>query len=149
MGGLFGGGSKGGSSQSALEKELEQLRLEKKEREEREAALLVRPEGYTPISAEQLSYSQAFRPGYKEFGPGGQFQQPIYQSSYEGYVAPTGGFYSPGYGIDNLYNPYATYIAQQAQQAAQQFGQGDTQASTTNKARGGAIESQGIDTLLK
>jgi hypothetical protein len=147
MGGLFGGGKGGGSAARELTQEEKQKKLEE-EHAAKQNAPYTPPPGYVAIPAEQLAYSQAFRPGYREFGPSGQFQQPIYQSSYEGYAAPT-GLYSPSYGIDNLYNPYATYIAQQAQQAAQQFGQGDTQTSTANKARGGAIESQGIDTLLK
>lgn len=40
------------------------------------------------------AYSEAFRPDYKEFGPSGQYYQPIYQSRYQS--APS--FYRPSYG---------------------------------------------------
>ena len=33
----------------------------------------------------QRAYTEAFRPGYQEFGPSGQYYQPIYQSSYANY----------------------------------------------------------------
>jgi hypothetical protein len=33
----------------------------------------------------QRAYTEAFRPGYQEFGPSGQYYQPIYQSSYSNY----------------------------------------------------------------
>ena len=42
------------------------------------------------------AYTEAFRPGYQEFGPSGQYYQPIYQSQYTNYSrAP--GFYQPSY----------------------------------------------------
>lgn len=34
------------------------------------------------------AYTAAFRPGYQEFSPSGQYNQPIYQSSYSRYSAP-------------------------------------------------------------
>lgn len=43
------------------------------------------------------AYTENFRPGYKEFGPSGQYYQPIYNPQYSNFSrAP--GFYSPGYG---------------------------------------------------
>ena len=153
-GGGGGGGGDGGASRIAeLEAQLQKLEQEKKEREAKEAALLQRPEGYTPISAEQFAYSQANRPGYREFGPSGQFQQPIYQSSYEGYAAPP-TFYSPGYSLGNLYNPFMDYLLPTYDQIMKGVDQvnanrGAGAASEAGKAGGGAIQSQGIDALLK
>ena len=40
-------------------------------------------------------YTSVFRPGYKEFGPNGQYYQPIYQSQYMDYRSPQVG---SGYG---------------------------------------------------
>lgn len=58
----------------------------------------------------QKAYTEAFRPGYKEFGPSGQYYQPIYQtgSSYVDYRSPMyssgpfGGSY--GYGTQNPFS---------------------------------------------
>lgn len=55
----------------------------------------------------QRAYTEAFRPGYQEFGPSGQYYQPIYQSSYSQYQQPR-GFYSPSYGGPSAFrNPFA------------------------------------------
>lgn len=48
----------------------------------------------------ERAYTEAFRPDYKEFGPSGQFYQPIYQSGYRNYVQP-GQAYRPSYGMQN------------------------------------------------
>lgn len=45
----------------------------------------------------QRAYTSAFRPGYQEFGPSGQYYQPIYQSSYTNY-SRSPDFYQPSYG---------------------------------------------------
>lgn len=43
-------------------------------------------------------YTSVFRPGYKEYGPNGQFYQPIYQPQYQNYMQPMGGAFG-GYGM--------------------------------------------------
>ena len=65
----------------------------------------------------ERAYTEAFRPDYKEFGPSGQYFQPIYQSSYSQYMQPP-GLYRPSYEAPN---PYA-YRALQA--AAEEGDQG-------------------------
>lgn len=60
----------------------------------------------------QKAYTEAFRPGYKEFGPNKQYYQPIYQrgSSYTDYrnpmyeSGPFGGSY--GYGAQNPFSHF-------------------------------------------
>lgn len=54
------------------------------------------------------AYTEAFRPGYQEFGPSGQYYQPIYQSSYSQYAQPN-RYYSPSYGGPSFRNPF-TYM---------------------------------------
>lgn len=49
------------------------------------------------------AYTEAFRPDYKEFGPSGQYYQPIYQSSYDRYQQPS-YFYSPGYTMQSPFS---------------------------------------------
>lgn len=44
----------------------------------------------------QRAYTEAFRPGYQEFGPNQQYYQPIYQSRYTNY-SRSPGFYQPSY----------------------------------------------------
>jgi hypothetical protein len=48
----------------------------------------------------ERAYTEAFRPGYQEFGPSGQFYQPIYQSSYKNYEQPSQP-YRPSYAMQN------------------------------------------------
>lgn len=53
------------------------------------------------------AYTEAFRPGYKEFSESGQYQQPIHQSSYARHIR-SGGVYSPSYaGPSFQRNPFA------------------------------------------
>ena len=114
------------------------------------------PIGYQPIPYQDLSYTRAFRPGYREFGPSGQFQQPIYRSSYENYVQPA-AFYSPGYDLGPFYNPFVmdaamSQAAQPVQAAAQAPASAPAASSggtSTGMAYGGPVRSQGIDALLK
>lgn len=140
---LEGGGGGGGPSQAEIE--LEALKKQMKEREERDAQLaaLKSPPGFQHLSPETIAYSQAFRPGYQEFGPSGQFQQPIYRSSYEGYVQPA-AFYTPSYDVPSFYNPFANYSG-----LMQALGQQGTSGAKgeASKASGGTV--QGIDALLK
>ena len=50
-----------------------------------QGALMARPE-----YAQQVQYSQTARPGFQEFGPSGQFYQPIYRPNYASLpAAPT------------------------------------------------------------
>lgn len=53
----------------------------------------------------ERAYTEAFRPGYKEFGPSGQYYQPIYQSSYQGAQQPA-RFYAPSYDMPAAVNPF-------------------------------------------
>lgn len=53
-----------------------------------------------PGYAEQRDYTATARPGYQEFGPSGQFYQPIYKPEYENY-ARSPEMYSPGYDAPN------------------------------------------------
>lgn len=46
----------------------------------------------------QRAYTAAFRPGYQEFGPSGQYYQPIYQGEYTNY-ARSPEFYQPSYDV--------------------------------------------------
>lgn len=106
------------------------------------------PSGFTPTSAEDQAYTAANRPGYQQFGPSGQFQQPIYRSSYSNYVQPT-SYYSPGYSMPPVYNPFNAY-----QTPADKAMVTEVQSTTNNggevgKAAGGSLQSSGIDTLLK
>lgn len=48
----------------------------------------------------ERAYTEAFRPDYKEFGPSGQFYQPIYQSGYRNYEQPSQP-YRPSYAMQN------------------------------------------------
>lgn len=48
------------------------------------------------------AYTEAFRPGYKEFGPNKQYYQPIYQSRYTDYTTPMSLF---NQGINTAYSP--------------------------------------------
>ena len=48
------------------------------------------------------AYTEAFRPGYKEFGPNKQYYQPIYQSRYTDYSTPMALF---NQGINTAYAP--------------------------------------------
>ena len=48
----------------------------------------------------ERAYTEAFRPDYKEFGPSGQFYQPIYQSGYRDYAQPPQA-YRPSYAMQN------------------------------------------------
>jgi hypothetical protein len=89
----------------------------------------------------QKAYTEAFRPGYQEFGPSGQYYQPIYQSSYNRAISPP-GFYSPGYDMPAFYNPFAPPPTEATTEAT-------AESSGEGKASGGAIQSQGIDALLK
>lgn len=43
-----------------------------------------------PGYAESAAYTAGARPGYQEFGPNGQFYQPIYQPTYTDYHNPEG-----------------------------------------------------------
>lgn len=63
------------------------------------AAMTASPEFQRQREFER-AYTEAFRPDYKEFGPSGQFYQPIYQSGYRNYVQP-GQAYRPSYGMQN------------------------------------------------
>jgi hypothetical protein len=53
----------------------------------------------------ERAYTEAFRPDYKEFGPSGQYYQPIYQSSYKNYQQPD-RFYAPSYDMPAAVNPF-------------------------------------------
>lgn len=46
----------------------------------------------------QRGYTAAFRPGYQEFGPSGQYNQPIYQGGYTNY-SRSPDFYQPSYDV--------------------------------------------------
>ena len=97
------------------------------------------PSGFKPVSEPDVEYTQANRPGYSEFGPSGQFQQPIYRSSYEGYVQPA-AFYAPSYDMPAFYNPFAVPVTAETPVA-------EGSAAPTAMASGGM--AQGIDSLLK
>ena len=45
------------------------------------------------------AYTESFRPNYQEFGPSGQYYQPIYQQRYTNY-SNNPGFYQPNYGAN-------------------------------------------------
>lgn len=104
----------------------------------------------------QRAYTSTFRPGYQEFGPSGQYNQPIYLSSYTDY-ARSPGFTQPmyntammtpqdlGYGFGS-FNPFAYG-------GTNPFA-GDTAAPTSEgspaAASGGRIkDDDGITALLK
>lgn len=114
-----------------------------REMQDYQAANVAVPSGFQPTPISDQAYTAANRPGYQEFGPSGQFQQPIYQSSYQNYVQPT-SFYSPGYDVPALYNPFVMNTA------PTQATQGEAPASTgEGMAYGGPVQSQGIDALLR
>lgn len=75
------------------------------------------------------AYTEAFRPGYQEFGPSGQYYQPIYQQRYTNY-AQSPGFYSPGYSGPSFMNPFS-------------YGGGDMRMFE----EGGEVEDEGIAAL--
>ena len=54
----------------------------------------------------QNAFTEAFRPGYQEFGPNRQFYQPIYQSSFANYQQPS-SFYQPSYDFGIARNPFS------------------------------------------
>lgn len=64
------------------------------------------------------AYTEAFRPGYQEFGPSGQYYQPIQQQQYTNY-AQSPGFYSPSYGgySPSTYNPFYYGVTQESARA--------------------------------
>jgi hypothetical protein len=63
------------------------------------AAMTASPEFQRQREFER-AYTEAFRPDYKEFGPSGQFYQPIYQSGYRNYEQPSQP-YRPSYAMQN------------------------------------------------
>ena len=79
------------------------------------------------------AYTEAFRPGYQEFGPSGQYYQPIYQSGYTNY-SRSPGFYQPSYGTSMM--------------APSQMGYGFGSFNPFAYAEGGTIaEDEGIAAL--
>lgn len=104
----------------------------------------------------QRAYTSTFRPGYQEFGPSGQYSQPIYLSSYTDY-ARSPGFTQPmyntammtpqdlGYGFGS-FNPFAYGGTNPfAGEAAAQTSEG-----TPAAASGGRIkDDDGITALLE
>lgn len=109
----------------------------------------------------QRAYTSTFRPGYQEFGPTGQYNQPIYTGSYTNY-ARSPEFAQPlynttmmtpqdlGYGFGS-FNPFAYGGTNQfAGDTAAPTGGSATGGGSTAAARGGRIKNDdGIAALLK
>ena len=117
----------------------------------------------------QRAYTSTFRPGYQEFGPSGQYNQPIYTGSYTNY-ARSPEFAQPlynttmmtpqqlGYGFGS-FNPFAyggtNPFADEgfntfADQTTAPTGGTATGGGSTAAARGGRIKNDdGIAALLK
>jgi len=108
----------------------------------------------------QRAYTSTFRPGYQEFGPSGQYNQPIYLSSYTNY-ARSPGFTQPmyntammtpqdlGYGFGS-FNPFAYGGTNPfADNAAAQAGSNAAGEGSVAAAGGGRIkDDDGITALL-
>jgi hypothetical protein len=120
------------------------------QQQQKETPVFTPPTGFQRVSAPDIKYTQAMRPGYQEFGPSGQFQQPIYRPSYSGYVQPT-SFYAPTYDAGNFYNPFvmeaiSNQLTQQVAPTAAPAQSGESSSAATGMASGGGV---GIDALLK
>ena len=109
----------------------------------------------------QRAYTEAFRPGYQEFGPTGQYNQPIYLGNYTNY-ARSPEFAQPlynttmmtpqdvGYGFGS-FNPFAYGGTNPfAGDTAAPTGGSATEGGSPAAARGGRIKNDdGIAALLK
>lgn len=109
----------------------------------------------------QRAYTSTFRPGYQEFGPSGQYNQPIYLSSYTNY-ARSPEFTQPlynttmmtpqdlGYGFGS-FNPFAYGGTNPfAGEAAAQASSGTAGEGSVAAAGGGSIkDDDGITVLLE
>jgi hypothetical protein len=109
----------------------------------------------------QRAYTSTFRPGYQEFGPSGQYNQPIYLSNYTDY-ARSPGFTQPmyntemmtpqdvGYGFGS-FNPFAYGSTNPfAGDTAAQAGSNAAGEGSPAAASGGRIkDDDGITALLK
>ena len=108
----------------------------------------------------QRAYTATFRPGYQEFGPSGQYNQPIYLSSYTNY-ARSPEFAQPlynttmmtpqqlGYGFGS-FNPFAYGGVNEFASADTAPASSSTAGGSTAAARGGRIKNdEGIAALLK
>lgn len=109
----------------------------------------------------QRAYTSTFRPGYQEFGPSGQYNQPIYLSSYTDY-ARSPGFIQPQYNTEMMtpqdvgygfgsFNPFAYGGTNPfAGDTAAPVSPSAPSGSSTAAARGGRIkDDDGITALLK
>ena len=114
----------------------------------------------------QRAYTSTFRPGYQEFGPSGQYNQPIYLSSYTDY-ARSPGFIQPQYNTEMMtpqqlgygfgsFNPFAyggtNPFADQTAPPASSSGTSGASGSSasTGAATGGRIkDDDGITALLE
>lgn len=93
----------------------------------------------------QRAYTTAYRPGYQEFSPSGQYQQPIYMPSYGNYAAPKAP-YSPSYSsyapsqdlIAHIENVVANGLG--PQQAAPSGGKGGKGGGGEGHSSGGITE---------
>jgi len=107
----------------------------------------------------QRAYTSTFRPGYQEFGPSGQYNQPIYLSNYTNY-ARSPEFAQPlynttmmtpqqlGYGFGS-FNPFAYGGTNEFASADTAPASSSAAGGSTAAARGGRIkDDEGIAALL-
>ena len=107
----------------------------------------------------QRAYTSTFRPGYQEFGPSGQYNQPIYLSNYTNY-ARSPEFTQPvynttmmtpqdvGYGFGS-FNPFAYGGTNEFASADTAPASSSAAGGSTAAARGGRIkDDEGIAALL-
>ena len=94
----------------------------------------------------QRAYTEAFRPGYQEFGPSGQYYQPIYQSNYTNY-SRSPFFYQPSYGASMMSPSMMGYGFGSFNPNPFSYGGYGGYGGYGRYAEGGEIEDEGITAL--